>query len=138
MKVLSTLFAAFLLATAITTKAQSTANIFMKFVDASGTPILGESGSTVYPNSTEAFSFSQGTDACATGTGCPATTSPITFALALDKSINPLRRVLYNGQTLQSVDVYFRRSGAAFDYLKIRLEQVKILSIQESGTGAES
>ena len=45
---------------------------------------------------------------------------------------------MYNGQTLQSVDIYFRRSGATFDYLKIHVEQVKLLSIAESGTGQES
>ncbi|QEC56942.1 type VI secretion system tube protein Hcp [Flavisolibacter ginsenosidimutans] len=138
MKILSTLLLVCLLSASMHTKAQSTASIFLKFVDQSGTPIPGESASTVYPNSTEGLSFSQGSEACATGSGCPVVTSPLNFMIFLDKSVNPLRRVMYNGQTLQSVDVYFRKPGATFDYLKIHIEQVKLLSIQESGTGTES
>lgn len=111
--------------------AQST-TVFIKALN--GTTKLN-GGSTVegHLNDIEAWSYSQGESICSTG--CPISISSFTFMMGIYPATVSFKRLLANGISLTSVDAIFVKSGATpFDYYKIRMENVTVESVQESGS----
>jgi type VI secretion system secreted protein Hcp len=111
--------------------AQST-TVFIKALD--GTTLLN-GGSTVtgHTGEIEAWSYSQGESVCGSP-GCVSVSS-FNLMMGLSPATVSFKKLLLNGTLLTSVDVVFRKSGTTpFEYYKIRMENVTVESVQESGS----
>jgi type VI secretion system secreted protein Hcp len=114
--------------------AQST-KVFIIALD--GTTKLN-GGSTVvgHVNDIEAWSYSQGEAGCFTfGGSCPPSVSDLSFMMGINPATVSFKKLLLSGTFLTSVDLTFRKEGATtFVYYKIRMENVAVTSVQESGS----
>jgi type VI protein secretion system component Hcp len=85
-------------------------------------------------NEIEALSYSQGEAGCQ-DVGCPPSTSDFSFLMSINPASVQFKKLLYTGILLTSVNVTLRKAGIdGFEYYKIRMEDVKITSVQESGS----
>lgn len=112
-------------------------DIFMRVTGPDGTVILGDVITTGFKDYILVYSNSDGSQNCTTGTTCKPVTSSFNFVIAMDRSVNALRKILYTGQPAQRVEVFFRKPTANFNYYKITLEEAFLTSFQE-GTSANS
>lgn len=98
-----------------------------------------------FEKSIEALSYSQGAAGC-TGSisstsfkdgACKAMPSGFNFMTVMDQAQIPLKKLLYTSKLIPSVTVSFVKAGNdgnSFVYYLIRLENVLIGSLQESGS----
>jgi type VI protein secretion system component Hcp len=108
-----------------------TTNVVIKALD--GTTLLN--GGSVVPGHTgeiDAWSYSHGESICATG--CPTSVSSFNFMMGINPASVLFKKLLFNGTLLTSVDVIFRKTADGFVYNKIRMEDVLVESVQESGS----
>ena len=106
---------------------------FIKALDNNGVLLNGGSTAIGHVNQIEALSYSVGVSACP-NPPCTANLSDYSFMMVLNPATVSARQMLLKGLHMQSVDVYYRRSGATFDFYRIRMEDVAITSVQESGS----
>jgi len=91
-------------------------------------------GSTVsgHANEIDLYSYSQGESRCAE---CQASVSGFNAMIKLTPATVSLKKLLLSGTKLTSVDVTYIKPGATpFTYYKVRMENVTVESVQESGS----
>jgi type VI protein secretion system component Hcp len=131
-KITHLLFAVAFMFTCSYASAQTTT--VMKALD--GTTQLN-GGSTVakHLNEIDLYSYSQGESNCVT---CHASLSSFNAMIKLTPATVSLKKLLLNGTKLTSVDVVYIKPGITpFVYYKIRMENVTVESVQESGSSEE-
>jgi type VI secretion system secreted protein Hcp len=104
--------------------------------------IQGESLKAGHANEIDVFSYSNGISSCnqvssgSTKTStCKPIASELNFMISLDKSNVQLKNAITSGKIIPSADVTFITSGATpFVYYRIHLENINIVSVQESGS----
>ena len=127
-------FAVALILTCSNAFAQSTL-IVMKAMNGTsklngGSVVLGHS------NEIDVFSNSHGEVLCAT---CSVpSVSDFNVMIKLSAATIALKKLLFSGTPLTSLDVYYIKQGQTlFTYYKIHMENVKVSSVQESASSEE-
>jgi type VI secretion system secreted protein Hcp len=103
--------------------------------------IQGEATASGHENEINVLSYSNGLTSCNTvssGTkpsGCKAMASSWVFMIQLDKSTIGLKNALTSAKIIPSADVTFVKNGGdiPFTYYRVRLENINVISMQESG-----
>ena len=104
---------------------------FIKALDNNGKMLDGGSIEPGHVKQIEALSYSQGESSC---TSCTPQISDYSLMMLLSTATITAKQMLLSGQHLQSVDVVCRRNSDSYVYYKIRMEDVVITSVQESGS----
>ena len=110
--------------------------------------IQGESTNDTYRDQIEVLAYSNGIAGCPAGTrasggggqsACKTSISALTFVMSLNKSVIPMKALALSGRVIPNVEFFFvrQRSESQNEYYKIRMEDVLISSIQESGSESE-
>ena len=129
-------FLSSILCTVLTVNAQS--DIVMQITSNSGL-IEGESTLPNYSKWIVVSAYSNGVSTTVNigpgGAGVP-NFQDLAFTLCVDKSMIPLKQVLFTGQPLTKVNVEFLKSSpnGTFAFYKIQMEGVYITSISEGGS----
>ena len=111
-------------------------DIYLK-VTAAGFDFNGGATTSGYQNSVELFSFSEGLNGCVvSGKTCATTTSPFNFMTRMSNAITDFRSVMLQGRIITSADMYWVRpvGEGTFAAYQIHMEDVKVVSLQESGS----
>lgn len=126
-----------------TVAASAQSSIYMKITDPSQIP--GESLASAFPGWTEIEAFNAGSTAQAPvftggGGGGAALAVPKCFTISMiqDKMAYYLKKQMFIGSSLTTLDIYFTRSsgaGAQVVYYKVQMENVFVTAIEEAGTG---
>jgi type VI protein secretion system component Hcp len=112
-------------------------DIYLK-VTAAGFDFNGGATTSGYQNSVELFSFSEGLNGCVVSSKtCATTTSPFNFMTRMTHAITDFRSVMLQGKIITSADMYWVRplGEGTFVAYQIHMEDVKVSSLQESGSG---
>ena len=104
--------------------------------------IQGESTLSGHANEIEVLSYSQGISSCnqvssgsTKNSTCKPIASEISFMMVLDRSNVQLKNAISSGKIIPSADFTYIKLGATpFEYYKIHLENINVVSIQESGS----
>ena len=129
-KITHLFFAVAFLFTCSNAFAQSTLAV-MKALDGT-TKLNGGSIVAGHANEIDLFSYSQGESNCV---DCQVSVSSFNAMIKLTPATISFKKLLLNGTKLTSVDVYLIKPGTtAFTYYKIRMENVTVESVQESGS----
>ncbi len=115
-----------------------TVTVFVKALDNNNVLIQGESTDAVHANEIVATTFGQTSALCTPAQTCGVASGNFILNIGISKAVNPLKRSMYLNQTLNSVDVVFRKAGAnPFEYYKIHMENVTVTSVSESQSSGE-
>src|SRR5688500_10769519 len=113
-----------------TFKTYSQFDMFIRAVDSSGVLLAGTSQVAGHLKEIELYSESFGlSNPCRT---CP-TYSSYNVMLKLSSPVIKMMQMSVEGKPLRSLDVGYRRPTENFDFYRIRMEDVTIESVQESG-----
>jgi type VI secretion system Hcp family effector len=103
--------------------------------------IEGESTLVGHKGEITVFSYSDGISTCLPNSGnknlCKAVAGPLNFMSQFDKSTIPLKIASASGKVIPSADMTLIRldgSGKPLEFLKIHLENLTVVSVQESGS----
>ena len=116
-------------------------DIYMKLVNSSGVQINGEATAAGFVNWVKLSSTEQSNEANVTlGSTLSVskpTTGDITFQMPLNSTFGPLANLMYTGQRLLSVDVWFVKSGCTTTCVsyKIRMENVYVSKLSQVSDG---
>lgn len=123
--------------------------IYLKAIAPSGNfagLIKGNVNDARHANEIEVLSYSEGVAGCVPNfsrqgaNACKTSISNLAFMMQFAEGVNPLRYFALNGERLRSADFVFEKAsgegGAAF--YKIHMEEVAVVSLQESGAGGET
>jgi type VI secretion system secreted protein Hcp len=125
-------------------------DIFLKALAPSGGSygglINGGSNKDGHQNEIEVLSYSQGMASCAPnfngggGQACKPSIGSLTLMMRLSPGLNQLKYFLLTGLHLVSGDFVFEKPGNdnSFVYYRIRMEDIAVVSIQESSSGSET
>ncbi|MEP6701096.1 MAG: type VI secretion system tube protein Hcp [Bacteroidota bacterium] len=121
------------------------AQIYLKATGPGNTAILGESTAVGFSNQIDVSAYSQGIAGCPVITGggsgaCKTSVGTFTFMMRINRSIIPLKALALSGNVLPNVEVSFVATGGdgtPYTYYKIKMEDVIISSMQESGEAPE-
>ena len=107
--------------------------------------IEGEAKLVGHEGEISVFSYSDGINTCLPNSGnknsCKAVAGPLNFMTQFDKATIPLKIASASGKVIQTADLTFIRpaAGKPFEFLKVHLENLTVVSVQESGsTGGDS
>ena len=112
---------------------QSQFQTFVKALDNNGVLLNGGSTAAGHVNQIEIYSNSYGVSACPTPP-CQAFQGDYSLLMSLNAATIKARQLLLKGLHLTSVDVYYHKTSALFDYYLIHMEDVSITSVQESAS----
>lgn len=112
-------------------------SMYIKALDNNGVILDGGSTAPGHSKEIEALAWSQGLSNCGTPS-CPPMLQDFSFTAYSTKATITAKLMVLQGSTMQSVDVYFRKAGATFDYIRIRMENVQVSSVSEGGSGGEA
>ena len=125
--------------------ASAQTDMYMKVMDPA--QINGESTNSLFPNWINIYGYNAGSTTPvsigggAGGSGATGNTSTnvFTFAMCVDKSLYELKRQMYLGSPLQTVQIDFVRynNTAASVYYRLQFENAFISKIEEAGTTAD-
>jgi type VI secretion system secreted protein Hcp len=104
--------------------------------------IQGESTLSGHANEIEILSYSNGISSCnlvssggTKNSTCKPIASDISFMMVLDRSNVQLKNAITSGKIIPSADFTYIFLGATpFEYYKIHMENINVVSIQESGS----
>lgn len=105
--------------------------------------IKGESKLAGHEGEMEILSFSDGLSSCVPNStskvSCKAVASTFNFLMSFEKSTIPLIMASVTARVLPFADITFIKSSAErpFEFYRIHLESVTVVSVQESGSGSE-
>ena len=89
-----------------------------------------------WENSMDANSFTDRIIACVSNKLCPSTLSTVQIILALSPGLNDFRAVQLFDQSITSAELvlFMPSSGGPFELYRIRMEEIKVRSVQEGGS----
>lgn len=98
-----------------------------------------------HENEIEVLSYSNGVAGCVPNFGrqgegaCRTSVGALAFMMQFAEGVNPLRYFALNGERLRTADFVFEKPGREIGlvYYKIHMENVTVVSLQESGSGGE-
>lgn len=110
--------------------------MYMKALDNNGNILDGGSTAPGHSKEIELLAWSNGLSNC----GNPNCTNlqDFSFTANFSKATITAKQLLLQTSLMQSVDVYFRKAGATFDYIRIRMENVMVSSVSDGGSGGEA
>jgi type VI secretion system Hcp family effector len=116
-----------------------TTTIYMRIVDANGSPILGESNVQAFQNQIVVLSFGQENASCITisNPSCVVKTGEFSMNYVTDRSAPRLKKSLFTAEKLQVVELTFSKSGGGgsnLNYAVIRLEDVYVKGFSEGSS----
>ena len=106
----------------------------------------GESKDATFAGTIEAQAYSNAIKGCplvptSPTSGCKSTLSPFSFQMRMNAALISLKTVEFRGAVIPSVDVWVRKSStsttAGYVYYQIRMENVIVSQVSESGGGGD-
>jgi type VI secretion system secreted protein Hcp len=104
--------------------------------------IQGESILSGHTNEIDILSYSQGISSCnqvSSGSNKTSTCKPIAsemnFMMVLDRATMQLKSAITTGKIINSADfTYIKLGETPFEYYKVHMENINVVSVQESGS----
>jgi type VI secretion system secreted protein Hcp len=104
--------------------------------------IQGESTLSGHANEIDILSYSQGISSCnqvssgsTKNSTCKPIASEMNFMMVFDKSTIQLKNAITSGKIIPSADfTYIKLGETPFEYYKVHMENINVVSIQESGS----